>query len=178
MNMNKTAKNNKINTILNNIQDEIHEIRKEATHDTIEQQTTTIIRELRQGIERLRRLIEPEDKINQPLKFDDISKLGRDELAYIVRKFWKCSTSEGADCPRQLCNDYFCCHCQNCKEECDENLANGDLSPEDYNKEAERGFFDDECNLNDDGCWADYYLWCYRNDYNPDTGKKNDKTEG
>ena len=56
MSQEQINKNNHIVDILNDIQDGIHNIQKEGDLKTIEQRAVNIIRELRQGIERLRRI--------------------------------------------------------------------------------------------------------------------------
>ena len=129
-----------------------------------------MMRELRQFMERFRRLLEGGDA---PVKFltrEGIARLGRDELAFIVDHFWEWYNQD--ECPRNKCEDYFCQHCQCLKEEADEDLADGNLDPEDYNIMAGKHFFDESCDDMQEGCWADYYLWCYRNGYDPETGKK------
>ena len=56
MSQEQINKNNHIVDILNDIQDGIYNIQKEGDLKTIEQRALNIIRELRQGIERLRRI--------------------------------------------------------------------------------------------------------------------------
>ena len=141
----------------------------------VDGEAVQMMRELRQFIERFRRLKDWEDTVPLPLKQEDIQKLGRDELAYIVGLFWR-EWYNGDECPRDKCSSYFCKHCQKRKEEADQELADGELDPEDYNIMAKDGFFDGDCdNDTQDGCWPNYYLWCYRNGIDPRTGKKEAK---
>lgn len=129
-----------------------------------------MIRELRQFIERLRRLNEADGEVPLPLAVKDVPKLSRDELAFLVKKFYTWYNEN--ECPRHRCKDYFCRHCRNRKDDADEELANGEISAEDYNIQAENCFDDEMCESDQEGCWADYYLWCYRNGVDPDTGRK------
>lgn len=134
------------------------------------------IRDLRQFIEHLRRLLDGDEAPAMFLKREDVARLGRDELAFIVENFWNWYSENG--CPRDSCEDYFCHHCQCMKEEADEDLANGELAPEDYNIMAGKHFYDEMCDDMQEGCWADYFLWCYRNGYEPATGKKKEANNG
>lgn len=130
------------------------------------------MREMRQFIERFRRLKDGEDNRTEP-KLDDIKieLLGRDELVFIVKAFWGWFDSE--KCPREKCEDYFCRYCQKRKEEADEELADGEMEPDDYNRLAGQGFYDGDCeDFAQECCWGRFYLWCYRNGYDPETGKK------
>ncbi len=128
------------------------------------------IRDLRQFIEHLRRLLDGDEAPAMFLKREDVARLGRDELAFIVDGFWEWYNEEG--CPCDKCDDYFCRYCQKQKEEADAELADGEMDPEDYNHLAKNGFYDGMCGDTQEGCWASYYLWCYRNGYDVKTGKK------
>lgn len=136
----------------------------------VDGEVVQMMRELRQFIERFRRLNEGGDAPVKFLKREEIARLGRDELAFIVDNFWEWYNEDG--CPCDKCDDYFCRYCQKNKEEADEGLADGELEPEDYNQMAKNGFYDGMCGDMQEGCWASYYLWCYKNGYDVKTGKK------
>lgn len=131
---------------------------------------TNAIRELRQIIERLRRVVGESDTDEPPRSLTDMNKLKKDELAFVAWQFWEWYNEN--ECPIDKCHDYFCRHCQLRKDEADEELADGSLSQEEYNIMAKDKFHDDMCDDMQTGCWVQYYLWCYRNGYDPQTGKK------
>ncbi len=129
-----------------------------------------MMRELRQFMERFRRLLEGDDAPAKFLAKKDVKHLGRDELAFIVESIWEWYNEN--ECPAERCDDYFCHYCQDVKERADEELADGDMDADDYNQLAKNGFYDGMCCGSHDGCWPAFFLWCYRNGYDPETGKK------
>ena len=138
----------------------------------VDGEVVQMMRELRQFIERFRRLHEGGDAPVKFLKREDVARLGRDELAFIVDSFWDWYNEN--ECPAERCDDYFCHYCQDVKERADEELADGDMNAEDYNHLAKNGFYDGLCCGSHDGCWPVFFLWCYRNGYDTETGKKKD----
>lgn len=97
----------------------------------VDGEVVQMMRELRQFIERFRRLNEGGDAPVKFLKREEIARLGRDELAFIVDSFWDWYNEN--ECPAERCDDYFCHYCQDVKERADEELADGDMNAEDYN---------------------------------------------
>lgn len=140
----------------------------------------SVIRKLRQYIERLRRIVD-DGKPNEDAEdariycMMDVWKLPKDVLAKVMWEFLQWHKSEDGECPAQYCNDYPCQFKKERKEELAENLANGDLDKETYDKYMAE-ITDDmyECDYGE-GCWASYYAWCYLNGYNPLNGKKEAK---
>ena len=143
--------------------------------DKAETSAVSVIRELRQIIERLRRVVD-DGKPNEDAedariyRIADVWKLPKDVLVKVVWEFLQWCRSEDGDCPAKICKDYPCLFKKEQKQELDENLANGDLNKETYDKYLNDMDFDD-CG-NGEGCWASYYVWCYLNGYNPLNGKK------
>lgn len=164
------TRNNHIVDIWNDINSEIHDIQKEGNLNNIADRAAAIIRVLRQGIERLRHVVGESDTDEPPRSLTDMNKLKKDELAFVAWQFWEWYNEN--ECPIDKCHDYFCRHCQLRKDEADEELADGSLSQEEYNIMAKDKFHDDMCDDMQTGCWVQYYLWCYRNGYDPQTGKK------
>jgi len=133
------------------------------------------IRELRQIIERLRRVVGESDTDEPPRSLTDMNKLHKDDLAFVAWQFFQ--WVNGENCPADTCKDYPCSYRQEIKAICEENLRNGDLDEAGMEDQKEHGYYANVyCDEDGMGCWAEYYLWCYRNGYNPQTGKKNDKT--
>ena len=138
----------------------------------------SLIRELRKFIERLRRIVD-DGKPNEDAedariyRMVDVWKLPKDVLVKVMWEFLQWCRSEDGDCPAKICKDYPCLFKKEQKQELDENLANGDLNKETYDKYLNDMDFDD-CG-NGEGCWASYYVWCYLNGYNPLNGKKEAK---
>ena len=130
-------------------------------------------RELRQIIERLRRIVDDEQPPVEVHSLRDAMKLNRDELAYLAWQFFQ--WLNGEDCPADTCKDFPCHYRQEAKTECEENLKNGDLDEFGMKEQQDNGFFADFCEGDQQGCWAEYYLWCYRNGVNPLNGKKEAK---
>lgn len=136
------------------------------------------IRELRQIIERLRRLVddgEPNEDTEDAriYRMVDVWKLPKDVLAKVVWEFLQWCRSEDGDCPAKICEDYPCQFKKEEKKTLDENLADGQLDQETYDKYLNDMDFDD-CG-NGEGCWASYYVWCYLNGYKPLSGEKETK---
>jgi hypothetical protein len=135
----------------------------EAERETTDDMATVItqaMREIRQVIERLRRIRDDgEGGVQEPLRKEDIRKLGRDELEFIVEKFWPWWSEE--ICPKDKDKRFFCSYCRDRKENCDKELAEGEMVAEDYNCEAARGFYDSGCEGFEEGCWVSYYHWLY-----------------
>lgn len=146
--------------------------------DKAETSAVSIIRELRQYIERLRRIVddgEPNEDAEDAriYRLSDVWKLPKDVLVNVVWDFLSWHKSEDGNCPAKDCKDYPCWFKKHRKEELDENLANGDLDKETYDKYLNDMDFDD-CG-NGEGCWASYYVWCYLNGYKPLSGEKETK---
>ena len=148
-----------------------------VSDNEVEQEAASLIRELRQAIERLRRIVddgEPNEDAEDAriYRMVDVWKLPKDVLAKVVWEFLQWHKSEDGECPAQYCKDYPCQFKKERKEELAENLANGDLDQETYDKYMSE-IADDmyECDYGE-GCWASYYVWCYLNGYNPLSGKK------
>lgn len=137
-----------------------------------------LIRELRQIIERLRRIVD-DGKPNEDAedariyRMVDVWKLPKDVLVKVVWEFLQWCRSEDGDCPAKICNDYPCQFKKEEKKMLDENLADGQLDQETYDKYLNDMDFDD-CG-NGEGCWASYYVWCYLNGYKPLSGEKEAK---
>lgn len=174
MSQEQINKNNHIVDILNDIQDNVHDIQKEADPlNTIEQRAVSIIRALRQGIERLRRIADEGDTLHVPYPrtLAEANQWPKDELAFVMWQFWDWVSGEG--CPAETCKDFPCKYRQKTKADCEENLQNGDLDEEGYRLQQENGFYADKwCDEEQTGCWGQYYMWCYRHGYNPVTGKE------
>ena len=146
-------------------------------HDA-ELEAAKTIRELRQIIERLRRIVddgEPNEDAEDAriYRMVDVWKLPKDVLVKVVWEFLQWYGDYETGCPAKVCKDYPCYFKKEQKQELDENLANGDLDKETYDKYLNDMDFDD-CDYGE-GCWASYYVWCYRNGYNPLNGKKEEK---
>lgn len=118
-----------------------------------------------------------DDEVKDPqfLQKEDVLRLKHDELVFIVRSFWDWYNDK--ECPVERCDDYFCSYCKGVKEDADKKLADGEMLPDDYNHLAKNGFYDGFCCGTHNGCWPAYYLWCYRNNYDPETGKKMEATD-
>lgn len=135
----------------------------------------SVIRELRQIIERLRRVVDDgkpnEDAEDAKIyRMVDVWKLPKDVLVKVVWEFLQWYGDYETGCPAKICKDYPCYFKKEQKQKLDENLANGDLDKETYDKYLNDMDFGD-CG-NGEGCWASYYVWCYMNGYNPLNGKK------
>ena len=140
----------------------------------VEVEATLKIRELRQAIERLRRIVDDEQPPVEVHSLRDAMKLNRDELAFLVWQFFQWINSDEG-CPADKCKDFPCKYRREQKAMCEENLANGDLDESGMKEQQDNGFFADFCEGDQQGCWAEYYLWCYRNGVNPLNGKKEAK---
>ena len=141
----------------------------------VEQEAASFIRELRQIIERLRRIVDDGEPLQQVVRsMQDAMKLPKDELAFLAGQFsqW-INNDEG--CPARDCVEFPCEYRCIRKAECEENLKNGDLDEVGMKEQQDNGFFADFCEGDQQGCWAEYYLWCYRNGVNPLNGKKEAK---
>ena len=134
----------------------------------------SVIRELRQIIERLRRIVDDEQPPIEVHSLLDAMKLNKDELAYLAWQFFQWINSDEG-CPADKCKDFPCKYRREQKAMCEENLKNGDLDEFGMKEQQDNGFFADFCEGDQQGCWAEYYLWCYRNGYNPLNGKKEAK---
>lgn len=141
---------------------------------TAEIESISLIRELRQIIERLRRIVDDEQPPIEVRSLQDAMKLKKDELAYMAWQFFQWINSDEG-CPADQCKDFPCRYRREQKAMCEENLANGDLDEFGMKEQQDNGFFADFCEGDQQGCWAEYYLWCYRNGYNPLNGKKEAK---
>lgn len=139
-------------------------------HDA-ELETVKLIRELRQIIERLRRVVDDEQPPIEVHSLQDAMRLNRDELAFLAWQFSQWINSDEG-CPADKCKDFPCKYRREQKATCEENLKNGDLDEFGMKEQQDNGFFADFCEGDQQGCWAEYYLWCYRNGYDPLTGKK------
>ena len=137
-------------------------------------QSLRLIRVFRQYIERLRRIVDDEQPPVEVHSLQDAMKLNRDELAYIAWQFFQWINSDEG-CPADKCKEFPCKYRREQKATCEENLKNGDLDEFGMKEQQDNGFFADFCNGDQQGCWAEYYLWCYRNGVNPLNGKKEAK---
>jgi hypothetical protein len=172
------TKNNHIVNIWNDINGEIHDIQKEGNLNNIADRAAAIIRVLRQGIERLRRVVEDgepnkDEEDARIYSLADVWKLPKDVLVKVVWEFLQWHRSDDGECPALYCKDYPCQYKTERKKELAENLANGDLDQETYDKymaEITEDMYD--CDDTGEGCWASYYVWCYLNGYKPLEGKK------
>lgn len=137
-------------------------------------EATMLILELRQIIERLRRVVDDGKPPQQVRSMQDAMKLSKDELAFLAGEFsqW-INNDEG--CPARDCVEFPCEYRCIRKAECEENLKNGDLDEAGMKEQQDNGFFADFCEGDQQGCWAEYYLWCYRNGVDPLNGKKEKK---
>ena len=140
-------------------------------HDA-ELEAAKTIRELRQIIERLRRVVDDEQPPVEVHSLQDAMKLNKDELAYVLWQFLQWINNDEGDCPAIFCIDFPCQYRREQKAMCEENLANGDLDNAGMKDQEKNGFYACYCNGDQQGCWAEYYLWCYRNGVNPLNGKK------
>ncbi len=137
-------------------------------------EATLLIRELRQFIERLRRIVDDGQPPVEVRSLRDATKLKKDELAFLAWQFFQ--WGHGEDCPVNVCHDFPCQYRRKMKEECEENLKNGDLDEAGRKDQQEHGYYANAyCDEDGMGCWAEYYLWCYRNGVNPLNGKKEAK---
>ena len=166
------TKNNHIVDIWNDIDREVHDIQKEGNLNNIADRAAAIIRVLRQGIERLRCVVGESDTDEPPRSLTDMNKLHKDELAFVLKYFWDWCKDGSGDCPAFTCRDFPCRYRQHTKMDCEENLKNGDLDEAGFKDQQEHGFYAEYCDDDGECCWAEYYLWCYRNGYDPQTGKK------
>ena len=132
------------------------------------------IRELRQIIERLRRVVDDGEPPVEVHSLQDAMRLNKDELAYLAWQFFQWINSDEG-CPADKCKDFPCKYRREQKATCEENLKNGDLDEFGMKEQQDNGFFADFCEGDQQGCWAEYYLWCYRNGVNPLNGKKEAK---
>ncbi len=138
-------------------------------------ESISLIRELRQYIERLRRIVD-DGKPNEDAedariyRLVDVWKLPKDVLVKVVWEFLQWYGDYETGCPAKQCKDYPCYFKKEEKKTLDENLADGQLDQETYDKYLNDMDFDD-CG-NGEGCWASYYAWCYLHGYDPISGKK------
>lgn len=137
-------------------------------------EATMLILELRQIIERLRRIVDEGESPIEVHSLQDAMKLNRDELAYLAWQFFQWINSDEG-CPADKCKDFPCKYRREQKATCEENLKNGDLDEFGMKEQQDNGFFADFCGGDRQGCWAEYYLWCYRNGVDPLNGKKEKK---
>lgn len=142
-------------------------------HDA-ELEASNTIRTLRQIIERLRRVVDDGQPPIEVYSLRDAMKLNRDELAFLAWQFFQWINSDDG-CPADKCKDFPCKYRREQKATCEENLKNGDLDEFGMKEQQDNGFFADFCEGDQQGCWAEYYLWCYRNNVNPLNGKKETK---
>ena len=149
-------------------------IRQNEPDSKVEQEAALLIRELRQIIERLRRVADDEQPPVEVHSLQDAMKLNRDELAFLAWQFFQWINSDEG-CPADKCKDFPCKYRREQKATCEENLKNGDLDEFGMKEQQDNGFFADFCEGDQQGCWAEYYLWCYRNGVNPLNGKKEAK---
>lgn len=134
----------------------------------------SLIRELRKFIKRLRRIVDDGEPPIEVHSLQDAMKLGKDELAFLAWQFFQWINSDEG-CPADKCKDFPCKYRREQKATCEENLKNGDLDEFGMKEQQDNGFFADFCEGDQQGCWAEYYLWCYRNNVNPLNGKKETK---
>lgn len=137
-------------------------------------EATLLIRELRQTIERLRRVVDDGEPPIEVHSLKDAMKLNRDELAFLAWQFFQWINSDDG-CPADKCKDFPCKYRREQKAMCEENLKNGDLDEDGMKEQQDNGFYASFCEGDQQGCWAEYYLWCYRNNVNPLNGKKEAK---
>ena len=142
-------------------------------HDA-ELEAVKTIRELRKFIERLRRIVDDEQPPIEVHSLRDAMKLNKDELAFLAWQFFQWINSDEG-CPADKCKDFPCKYRREQKAMCEENLNNGDLDEFGMKEQQDNGFFADFCEGDQQGCWAEFYLWCYRNGVNPLNGKKEKK---
>lgn len=147
---------------------------KNIDDEEAEKQSLRLIRVLRQYIERLRRIVDDGKPPVEVHSLRDAMKLNRDELAYLAWQFFQWINSDD-ECPADKCKDFPCKYRREQKATCEENLKNGDLDEFGMKEQQDNGFFADFCDGDQQGCWAEYYLWCYRNGVNPLNGKKEAK---
>ena len=142
--------------------------------DKAETFAISIIRELRQFVERLRRIVDDEQPPIEVHSLQDAMKLNKDELAFLAWQFFQ--WVNGEDCPVNVCHDFPCQYRRKIKEVCEESLKSGYLDEAGMKDQQEHGYYANAyCDEDGMGCWAEYYLWCYRNGYNPLNGKKEAK---
>lgn len=141
--------------------------------DKAETSAVSVIRELRQYIERLRRIVDDGQPPVEVHSLQDAMKLNRDELAFLAWQFFQ--WINGDDCPADICRSFPCQYRREQKTICEENLKNGQLNEVDMKDQQENGFYASFCLGDQQGCWAEYYLWCYRNGVNPLNSKKEAK---
>ena len=132
------------------------------------------IQKLQQIVDRLRRIVDDGEPPQQVRSMLDAMKLPKDELAFLVGEFCQwINNDEG--CPARDCLEFPCEYRCIRKAECEENLKNGDLDEFGMKKQQDNGFFAELCDGDQQGCWVEYYLWCYRNGVNPLNGKKEER---
>ena len=180
--MNEESKEEGLTRIIDSLDEVLKEHFVPTANDDkeAELEATTLIRELRQIIERLRRIVddgEPNEDAEDAriYRMVDVWKLPKDVLVKAVWEFLQWHKSEDGECPLMTCKDYPCHYKKQRKEELAENLENGDLDQETYDKymsEINNDAWD--CDEGE-GCWASYYVWCYLNGYNPLNGKQEAK---
>ena len=134
-----------------------------------------LIRELRKIIERLRRIVDDEQPPVEVHSLQDAMKLNKDELAYIAWQFFQWGHGDVGHCPAGDSFEFPCQYRRAQKAKCEENLKDGNLDDAGFERQKTFGFFSGHCSKDKKGCWAEYYLWCYRNDVNPLNGKKEKK---
>ena len=159
----------------NTIASEVNELNPQViivgTDSDAELEAAKTIRTLRQIIERLRRIVDDEQPPIEVHSLQDAMKLSKDELAFLAWQFFQ--WGHGEDCPVNVCHDFPCQYRRKAKAECEENLKNGDLDEVGMEDQKKHGYYANAyCDEDGMGCWAEYYLWCYRNGVNPLNGKK------
>ena len=82
-----------------------------------------------------------------------IGKFTLDELRFVVRQFADWSNNDG--CPAIQFGDFTCEDCDGCS-----NIRDGEC---------------DSVNEVNNMCWLQFFVWCHRNNRNPNTGKKKEK---
>lgn len=145
-----------------------------VSDNEVEQEAASLIRGLCQAIERLRRIVDDEQPPVEVHSLRDAMKLNKDELAFLAWQFFQWINSDEG-CPADKCKVFPCKYRREQKATCEENLKNGDLDEFGMKEQQDNGFFADFCEGDQQGCWAEYYLWCYRNGVNPLNGKKEAK---
>lgn len=158
------------NTIANEVNELNPQVIIVGTDSDAELEAASLIRELRQAIERLRRVVDDEQPPIEVHSLRDAMKLNKDELAFLALQFFEWMSGE--ECPAYTCKDFPCQHRRRTKADLEEELKKGDIDEATMEDQKKNGFYACYCDGNQLGCWAEYYLWCYRNGYNPLNGKK------
>ena len=123
--------------------------------DKAEISAVSVIRELRQTIERLRRVVDDEQPPVEVRSLQDAMKLNKDELAFVAWQFWEWISENG--CPADKCVNFPCKEWHVQKAECEENLKNGELDEAGFKDQEQNGFNASTwCGFDQTGCWAEY----------------------